>query len=79
MAKVWVKLVFPPKLIKQPVTFQMAMKYKVIPNIRRAKVTTTVGEIVMEITGAPKALEQGLKFLKKKGVMIEPIVGDVLE
>ena len=78
MAKVWVKLTFPAKLIKEPITFQMALKYHLVPNIRRAKVTATVGEIVMEIKGAPKDLDQGLKFLKKKGVTIEPIVGDVV-
>ena len=79
MAKVWVKLVFPSRLIKEPITFQMALKHHLVPNIRRAKVTATVGEIVMEIKGAPKDLEKGLKFLKKKGVLIEPIVGDIVE
>jgi len=78
MAKVWVKLTFPAKLIKEPITYQMALKFDLVPNIRRAKVTATVGEIVMEIKGAPKDLEKGLKYLKTKGVIIEPIVGDVV-
>ena len=79
MAKVWVKLVFPTKLIKEPVTFQMATRFKVIPNIRRARVTTTVGELVLELEGAKPGLEKGLAWLKKKGVIIEPVVGDVVE
>jgi len=79
MSRVWVKLTFPAKLIKEPITFQMALKYHLVPNIRRAKVTASVGEIVLEIKGAPKDLEKGLKFLKTKGVAIEPIVGDVVE
>jgi hypothetical protein len=33
-----VKLTFPQRLIKEPVIFKMAMKYDVIPNIRRARV-----------------------------------------
>ncbi len=79
MAKVWVKLVFPTRLIKEPVTYEMALKFKVVPNIRRAKVTTTVGEIVLELEGSKPGLEKGLAWLKKKGVSIEPVVGDVLE
>ncbi|MCM8770564.1 MAG: ferredoxin [Candidatus Omnitrophica bacterium] len=79
MAKKVVKLTFPQRLIKQPLTFQMAKKYNVMPNIRRAKVTETVGELVLELEGRQKDLEKGLEFLSKKGVIVEPIVGDIVE
>ena len=39
MARRIVKLTFPQKLVKEPLTFQMAKKYNILPNIRRAKVT----------------------------------------
>lgn len=79
MAKQWVKLTFPTRLIKQPVIFQMAMRYKVVPNIRRAKVTPSVGEVVLELEGAHKQLEKGTSWLAKKGVKVEPVVGNVIE
>lgn len=79
MATVWVRLTFPQKLIKQPVTYEMAMKYKVVPNIRRAKVTPTVGEIVLELAGTPANLDKGLAYLAKRGVKVEPVTGSALE
>ena len=46
MAKKIVKLIFPQNLIKDPVTFRMAKKFNVMPNIRRANVTETIGELI---------------------------------
>jgi ABC-type methionine transport system ATPase subunit len=74
-----VRLTFPQKLIKEPVIFRMAMKYDVMPNIRRAKVTDTVGEMVLELEGKEDNLEKGIKSLKSQGVQVELIEGDVVE
>lgn len=79
MAKRMVKLTFPKKLIKEPLTFQMAKKFDVMPNIRRAKVTEDVGEIVLELEGNEGDLDKGIEYLIKKGVIVEPIVGDIVE
>ncbi len=74
-----VKLVFPQKLIKEPVTYLMAIKYGVVPNIRRAKVTDTIGELVLELDGEEKNIEKGIKYLIKSGVHVEPIEGDIVD
>lgn len=79
MAKQIVKLTFPKDLIKKPVTFEMAKKFDVMPNIRRAKVTDDVGEIVLELEGKEKDIEKGIEYLKKRGVIVEPVVGDIIE
>ena len=79
MAKKMVHLIFPQRLIKKPVIFLMAMKCKVSPNIRRAKITETVGEVVLELEGTKQDLEKGIKFLTREGVKVEPIVGDIIE
>ncbi|MCM8814524.1 MAG: NIL domain-containing protein [Candidatus Omnitrophica bacterium] len=74
-----VKLIFPQELIKEPVTFQMAKKYNIIPNIRRAKVTEIVGELVLELQGEEKNIEKGIQYLKRLGVSVKPIEGDVVD
>ena len=79
MAKRVIKLTFPQNLVKEPLTFQMAKKYNILPNIRRAKVTETVGELVLELEGKEQDLDQGIEFLKKAGVIVDSIVGDILE
>lgn len=79
MAKKMVHLVFPQRLIKKPVIYTMAKKYNVIPNIRRANITETVGEVTLELSGTKENLEKGRKYLERQGVKIEPVVGDIVE
>lgn len=78
MAKRQVTLVFPQKLIKEPVIFAMAKKFDVMPNIRRAKVTDTVGEMILELEGTDEHLDKGIDYLKNLGVKIEPVAGEYL-
>lgn len=74
-----IKLTFPPDLIKEPVIFTMAKKFDIMPNIRRARVTETVGEMVLELEGAEENLNMGVKFLKEQGIVVEPAEGDIVE
>ena len=75
MAKKRVKLTFPQDLIKEPVIFTMAKKFDVMPNIRRARVTEGIGEVVLELEGAEKKLDEGIAYLKERGVKVEPVEG----
>ncbi len=79
MAKRIVQLIFPQRLIKKPVIYTMAVKFKVMPNVRRAKVTESVGEMVLELEGTRENLDKGVRFLTKQGIKVEPVVGDVIE
>ena len=78
MARKQVTLIFPQHLIKEPVIYMMAKEYDVIPNIRRAKVTESVGEVTLELEGADESLKKAVAFLEKKGVKVEPVIGDVV-
>jgi len=78
MATRKVMLKYPEDLIKEPVLFRMAKEFDVMPNIRRARVTDTVGEIVLELEGSDEGLESGVKYLQEQGVLVEPLEGDVV-
>lgn len=74
-----IKLTFPQHLIKEPVIFTMAKKYDVMPNIRRARVTETVGEMVLELEGKEENLEKGIQSLRDQGIEAELVEGDIIE
>ena len=78
MARKQVTLIFPQHLIKEPVIYMMSKEYEVVPNIRRAKVTEQMGEVTLEIEGTEDNLKKAVAFLEKKGVKVEPVVGDVV-
>ncbi len=79
MTKKMFHLIFPQELIKNPVIYTMAKKYDLIPNIRRARVTETAGEVTLELSGTQENLEKGRKYLERREVEIKPIVGDIIE
>ena len=71
-----VTLVFPQDQIQEPVVFTMAKKFDVIPNIRKARVTETVGEMMLELEGDEKDMEKGIKYLESRGIKVEPVTGE---
>ena len=74
-----IRLTFPPNLIKEPVIFTMAMTYNVVPNIRRARVTEDVGEMVLELEGEAENVERGIQSMREKGLEVELVEGDIIE
>ncbi len=74
-----IKLTFPQHLIREPVIFTMAKTCDVMPNIRRARVTETIGEMVLELEGNEKNLNDGIQYLQSRGVTVEMIEGDIIE
>lgn len=77
--KTRVRLRFPQERIKEPVLFTMAKKYDLMPNIRRARVTEDFGEMLLELDGQDDNIKNGLASLRRKGVEVELIEGDVIE
>lgn len=73
-----VRLTFPQNLIKEPIIFTMARQFNIVPNIRRARVTETVGEMVLELDGTEEDLEKGMQWLREKGLEIELVEGDII-
>jgi hypothetical protein len=75
-----VGLTYPTHLVKEPLIYQMSKNLDVVFNIRRAKVTPTTGEIVLELEAKDdKTLEAAVQFLTQKGITVEPITHTTLE
>ncbi len=80
MVKKQLELIYPTTLIKEPVIYQMAKALPVVFNIRRAKVTTRTGEIVLELEAeSDKILNDAIEFLTRKGIDIQPVSGSAVE
>jgi ABC-type methionine transport system ATPase subunit len=71
------KLTLPQHLIKEPVIFKMAKQFDVIPNISRARVMETVGEMVLELEGPEENVKNGIQYLKELGIAVEPAEGEI--
>jgi L-aspartate semialdehyde sulfurtransferase ferredoxin len=72
-------LYFPQDLVREPVLHRLSKSFDVSFNIRRARVTDHLGEMVLELEGDPSTLENAVGWLKKQGVRVEPVTHDTIE
>lgn len=72
-------LIFPSNLIKEPVIHEMSKKFDVVFNLRRAKITEKIGEIVLELEGSQDALDKAVAWLKGRGLKVDSVTHDSLE
>ena len=70
---------YPPRLIRQPLLWQLGQKFNVVTNIRQASVTDEIGIVCLEIDGKRENLKAAIKWLEKIGVKVEPVEISVIE
>lgn len=75
MAKKRVVLTFPPELTEKPLTYHLVKDFDLAINILKAKITPgEEGTLVVELSnGSPQKIDDGLDFLARHGVAIEPL------
>lgn len=79
MAKKAFHLVFPQKMIKEPIMFLVARDNNLLLNIRRAKITAEAGEATIELEGSLEDIQKAEKQLREKSVAVESVTGDIVE
>ena len=79
MAKQAFTLFFPQNLIKEAIMYLAARDHDLMLNIRRAKITAESGEATIELEGDEANIKQAVSVMKKKGAIVEPVVGDVVQ
>lgn len=72
-------LMYPPRLIRKPLLWQLGQKFKVVTNIRQASVTDEIGIVCLEIDGKRGEVKGAIKWLEKIGVKVEPVEINVIE
>jgi len=66
-------LTYPSKLIKEPVLYRVAKDFKLVPNIRKARVTETTGEVLVDFSGNEDDLKKGLNYLTGLGITVKEV------
>jgi ABC-type methionine transport system ATPase subunit len=66
-------LMYPPRLIKEPLIWKLGHKFKIVTNIRQASVTDEIGVVCLELNGPRAEVHAAIKWLEKTGVSVEPV------
>lgn len=72
-------LMYPAKLIQEPVIWKLGQKFKVITNIRQVSVTDEIGITCLELDGKREEIKRAIKWLEKLGISVEPVEINVIE
>ena len=72
-------LMYPAKMIKEPVVWQVGRKFPVVTNVRQASVTDEIGIVCLEISGKRQDIKSAIAWLEKAGVKVEPVEINVIE
>jgi ABC-type methionine transport system ATPase subunit len=72
-------LMYPGKLIQEPVVWQLGRKFPVVTNVRQASVTDEIGIVCLEVSGKAEDIKAAIQWLEKTGVKVEPVEINVIE
>ena len=74
-----VVLHFPPRLVEQPIIYHLVKDHNLVLNILKASVTPKEeGLLVLELSGARKDYDKGIRYLTDAGVRIQSLGQDVI-
>ncbi len=79
MAKRQVMFTFPQALIKEPIIYNLSLRFKVVTNIRLSDITAAKGWVVLELEGEEADIEKGIAWVTSTGVRVDPVIGDIVE
>jgi ABC-type methionine transport system ATPase subunit len=78
MTRTRVRLTFPANLIQEPILYRLVKDFDIVINIRRADVKEDYGWVALEMEAGEETLARGVRWLKDKGVQVDPIERDVI-
>ena len=72
-------LMFPARLITQPVVWELGHKFKVVTNVRQASVTDEIGIVSLSLGGERDEIKRAIAWLEELGVKVEPVEINTIE
>lgn len=72
-------LMYPPRLITNPVIWELARKFPVVTNVRQASVTDEIGIVSLELEGKRSDIKSAIQWLEKQKIKVEPVEINVIE
>ena len=72
-------LMFQPRLVTQPVVYELGKKFEVVTNIRQASVNEEIGLVSIEIEGERAEIDRAIAWLEEIGVKVEPVEINTIE
>ena len=67
-------------IVEQPIIYELVKEYDLVFNILKARIfPRREGVIVLELTGTKENFDGGIRFLKERGLKVEPLSKSVCQ
>ena len=71
---------YSPDIVNEPIAYQLVKKYDLTFNILKARILPRrEGLMVLELSGLKENFDNGVRFLKEKGLGVEPLSKSVTQ
>lgn len=71
-------LSFPEELVEQPLIYEAANRFGVLPNILRASIEAHSGWVILELSGEQQGVDDAINWFRERGVSVNRMEGDAL-
>lgn len=78
MSLVRLYLSFPEDLVEQPIIYEAANRFGVMPNILRASIEAHSGWVILDLSGDERAVDNAIAWFRERGVSVNRMEGDAL-
>lgn len=72
-------LMFPTRLVTEPVIWELGQKFKVVTNVRQASVTDEIAVVSLSLKGDRAEVKRAISWLEERGVKVEPVEINTIE
>ena len=72
-------LMFPTRLVTQPIVWELGQKFKVVTNVRQCSVTDEIGIVSLSLGGERDEIKKAIAWLEELGVKVEPVEINTIE
>lgn len=72
MTKKVVNLIFPKKLMKEPVIYNLGHRFKIITNLIKADMSRDEAWVLLELEGTNEEIDKGINWIKSLGIKVAP-------
>ncbi|MYD93255.1 MAG: hypothetical protein F4Y02_06100 [Chloroflexi bacterium] len=78
LARIRIQLTYPANRIQEPVLYELARRFHLKFNVRRADIDAGIGWVQLMLEGERSEIEAAIEWVEAQGIRADPVEGDVV-
>ena len=78
LARIRIQLTYPANRIQEPVLYELARRFHLKFNVRRADIDAGIGWVQLMLEGERSEIEAAIEWVEAQGIRADPVEGDIV-